>query len=55
MKNYILRKIDDALWERVKARATQEGRPLRFVILSLLALYAERGFAVVEQDTHRGS
>ena len=40
MPAYILRSIDPALWESVKARATAEGRPLRFIILSLLQLYA---------------
>lgn len=40
MSAYILRSIDPELWNSVKARATAEGRPLRFVILSLLQLYA---------------
>ena len=36
---YILRNIDPDLWARVKARAQQDGMPLRAVILKLLALY----------------
>jgi hypothetical protein len=40
MSSYILRDPDPDLWNRVKERAAREGRPLRFVILSLLKLYA---------------
>jgi hypothetical protein len=41
MSSYILRDPDPDLWNRVKERAAREGRPLRFVILSLLKLYAD--------------
>lgn len=41
MNNYILRKIPATLWQRVKARAAQDGIPLRGVFLILLFLYAE--------------
>jgi len=43
MSSYILRSIDPELWSAVKARAATEGRPLRFVLMTLLALYAELG------------
>lgn len=39
MPAYILRAIDPALWATVKARAQQDGMPLRAVILLLLDLY----------------
>lgn len=42
MPNYILRNIDPDLWAKVKARAASEGRPLRWLILKLLELYASR-------------
>lgn len=42
MANFILRKFDDALWEKVKARAATEGRSLRFIVLRLLELYATK-------------
>lgn len=42
MANFILRKFDDALWAKVKARADKEGRSLRFIVLRLLELYATR-------------
>lgn len=45
MPSYILRKIDESLWARVKARAEQEGHPLRWVILQLLARYADKGLS----------
>jgi hypothetical protein len=41
---YTLRNIDDDLWQAVKARAAKEGRPIRFVLLSLLRVYANHGF-----------
>lgn len=40
---YLLRNIPDDLWVRVKRRAEREGRPLRFIILKLLELYASKG------------
>lgn len=43
MASYILRTIDLELWAKVKARAEQEGRPLRFVILALLREYVSHG------------
>ncbi len=46
MSSYILRTIDPVLWARVKARAEQDGYPLRRVILALLALYADGGVSI---------
>jgi hypothetical protein len=45
MPSYIIRKIDDALWSRVKARAESEGRGqgLRWVLVQLLEYYADNG------------
>lgn len=51
--NYVIRRIDPELWKAVKARAAKEGRPIRFVILGLLQLYAERGYKVVEAANHK--
>ena len=45
---YTIRNIDPALWKAVKERAEFEGRPLRFVLLHLLRVYADNGFVVVE-------
>jgi plasmid stability protein len=41
MPSFILRNIDEDLWNRVKARAKDEGRSLRGLILWLLTKYAE--------------
>lgn len=46
--NYVIRQIDLELWRQVKARASSEGRSIRFVILQLLKLYAECGFTVID-------
>ncbi len=43
MPAYILRNIDAKLWQDFKARAAQEGRGLRWVILTLIAWYADHG------------
>ena len=40
MPSYILRTIDPDLWARFKARAEQDGIPMRALILKLIALYA---------------
>jgi hypothetical protein len=48
LPKYTLLNIDPALWKAVKERAEFEGRPLRFVLLQLLRVYAENGFQVVE-------
>lgn len=41
MAVYILRNIDDQLWRKVKVKAASEGKPLRAVILELLAKYVK--------------
>jgi hypothetical protein len=46
--DYRLRSIDTGLWQRVLERAETEGRPIRFVMIKLLEVYAEHGFNVVE-------
>jgi hypothetical protein len=43
MPAYILRNIDPELWIKVKARAAQEGRGLRWIILTLVEWYAKHG------------
>lgn len=43
MPAYILRNIDPDLWGRAKTRAASEGRGLRWVILTLIAWYADHG------------
>lgn len=48
-----LKPDDEPLWARVKTRAAEEGRPLRFVILALLKAYAERGFSVTHASASR--
>lgn len=40
---YLLKRIPDDLWIRVKQRAADEGRPLRFIILRLLERYVIEG------------
>lgn len=40
---YLLRDIPEDVWQRVKRRATKEGRSLRFIILALLKRYADKG------------
>jgi len=41
MPSYILRTIPDELWTRVKAQATGDNLPLRYVMLGLLKAYAD--------------
>ena len=43
MANFILRKVDDQLWSRFRARAQSEGRSLRWIILTLIQRYCDRG------------
>jgi hypothetical protein len=43
MAAYILRDIDTKLWEAVKARASQDGHNLRWVLLALLRAYVQNG------------
>ena len=46
MANFILRKFDDKLWQKVKVRAVTEQLSLREVALRLLAKYAENKVSV---------
>lgn len=48
MASFILRKVDDSLWRQFKSQAALEGRPLRWIIIRLVALYAERGLDALE-------
>lgn len=43
MAAYILRDIDQQLWEAVKARAAKDGHNLRWVLLALLRAYIKHG------------
>jgi hypothetical protein len=52
--DYALRDVDRELWTRVKVRAASEGRPIRFVLIEFLKVYAEHGFTVVETFNGRG-
>jgi hypothetical protein len=45
---YVLKRIDRELWEAVKARAASEGRPVRYVLIEFLKIYAEHGYVVIE-------
>ena len=40
---YLLRAIDSDLWDRVKARATEEGHSLRWIMVELLTWYEKYG------------
>ena len=48
MASFILRNIDPDLWVKVKAQAQKEGRPLRWLFLRLLAVYASQGLEALE-------
>lgn len=41
MAAYTLRDVNDALWQKVKVKAAQEGKPIRTVILELLTKYVK--------------
>lgn len=43
MPSYMLRNIEESLWRKVKARAEKDGHPLRWIILTLLTAYANKG------------
>lgn len=51
MTDFIIRKIDDGLWQRVKAQAAKEGRPLRWLLIRLLELYAKVGLDKLEKKS----
>lgn len=47
MPSFILKDIDPKLWDRVKRRATAEGRTRRFVLMELITEYANHGYDVM--------
>ncbi len=49
MASFIIRKIDADLWASVKAQSEKEGRPLRWLLIRLLALYAKHGLEALER------
>lgn len=55
MASFIIRKIDPELWERVKAQATKEGRPLRWLLIRLLEVYATVGLEALEQRVKKSA
>src|SRR5712691_613448 len=48
---FILRNMPVDLWARVKAQARREGRPLRWLLLRLLELYASKGLDALEKES----
>jgi len=42
MATYILRKVDDKLWVKLKVKAAREGKPIRAIILDLIAAYVSQ-------------
>ena len=53
MADYTLRDVNPNLWQKVKIRAAEEGKPIRTVLLELLTAYtAPRRFS---RDTGRAS
>lgn len=43
MASFILRKVDDVLWGKFRSRAQAEGRSLRWVLLTLIQRYIDKG------------
>jgi plasmid stability protein len=43
MANFILRKVDDALWQQFRERAQREGHSLRWVLVQLVEYYIKHG------------
>jgi hypothetical protein len=41
--NYILRDIDPSVWKAFRARATTEGRSLRWILIHLIQRYIKHG------------
>ena len=50
---YHLRDIPDDLWVKVKQRCHDEGRSIRFVIVTLLAHYVRVGLRESELENRR--
>lgn len=51
MPDFLIRKIDPALWARVKARAEKQDLPLRTVVLQLLRAYAKGDVTIAATST----
>jgi hypothetical protein len=49
MASFLLRKVDELLWRRVKARAALDGVNLRQLLLWILDVYSKRGLVPFEQ------
>lgn len=47
--SFIIRHMDPEMWDKVKAQAAKEGRPLRWMLLRLLTLYASVGLEKLEK------
>ena len=45
MPSYILRRLDPELWDAFKARAASEGHALKWVLLTLIRQYIDRGLS----------
>lgn len=41
--DYIVRKVPNGLWAKVKKRAEKDGHSLRWIIIKLLERYAKHG------------
>lgn len=41
MATYTLRDVNDKLWQAVKVKAAQDGKPIRTVMLDLLTKYVK--------------
>jgi hypothetical protein len=49
MPTYMMRAIDETLWNAFKKKATAEGRGLRYVVLRLIELYSHVGLDTLEK------
>jgi hypothetical protein len=49
MPTYMMRAIDEKLWNAFKRRADAEGRGLRYVVLRLIELYSKVGLDKMEK------
>ncbi len=45
-KTYLLRDLDDQMWERMRARAKQDGATIKDVLLALIVAYAHKRVSV---------
>jgi len=40
---FLLRNVEGKLWKAFRARATREGRTLRYILIALIAQYVSQG------------